>query len=612
MLDIADFSIHDKLVKILALKASPMFTLRNKFSSLPPSMPQLHKKIISILLAIGVSGLSGLTTQAWSKPAQTNKTTATKKTTTSQTPADKNKKSKKDDAGKSSAQRKAAETTSQIAKNKTKLKTAKARDNDADIRNPQRIQKNLANAAQKNARPLTKAQKLAAEKQAKLAAAEQARQERLEAAQAMRLATAKRERQEASRQQQLARQKQLVAEAETVPLVKKTAAQEEDLIALQVAKSEAASAPSVVSSSPAAIVSTAPVSEAQPQPQISSAPTGVASESISVKEPAVVAQSSPVVTSAPATTISEPVTTATSIPAERKTADSAIIRASAPAREVYRPSQRLSVIQPGDAPELYSNVAFVMDQNTGQVLLNKNGHLTAPIASITKLMTAVITMDANLPMDELITITSADVDRVKRSSSRLAVGSTLSRQELLHLALMSSENRAAHALGRTYPGGLTEAVRAMNMRALMLGMRDTRYVEPTGLSSANQSSAHDLAQLVKAVYHYPLIRNYTTYPGSRFPVLGQMTNYNNTNRLVYSDNWNIGLQKTGYISEAGRCVVMQSHIGGRNIIIVLLDSNNSNRRAEDAEAIRYWVQNGISPSPAPNDAQIVAQLSALH
>ena len=610
MLDIADFSINDKLVNILALKASPMFTLRNKFSSFPSSMPQLHKKIISLLLAIGISGLSGLTTQAWSKPAQTTKATATKKTAVSQAPADKKKTNKKDDAGKSSAQRKAAETTSQIAKNKTKLKTAKSRDSDADIRRPQRTQKNLANATQKNTRPLTKAQKLAAEKQAKLAAAEQARQERLEAAQALRLDAAKRERQEISRQQQLVRQKQLAAETDTVPLVKKTAAQEEDLIALQLAKSEAASALSAASPSPAATASTAPVSEAQPQ--VNPEPTGVASGTISVKESTVVAQSSPAVTPAPAATISEPVTTAASVPAERKTANPAIIRTSAPAREAYRPSQRLNVIQPGSAPELYSNVAFVMDQNTGQVLLNKNGHLTAPIASITKLMTAVITMDANLPMDELITITSEDVDRVKRSSSRLAVGSTLSRQELLHLALMSSENRAAHALGRTYPGGLTEAVRAMNMRALMLGMRDTRYVEPTGLSSANQSSAHDLAQLVKAAYHYPLIRNYTTYPGSRFPVLGQMTNYNNTNRLVYSDNWNIGLQKTGYISEAGRCVVMQSHIGGRNIIIVLLDSNNSNRRAEDAEAIRYWVQNGISPSPAPNDAKIVAQLSALH
>ena len=248
-----------------------------------------------------------------------------------------------------------------------------------------------------------------------------------------------------------------------------------------------------------------------------------------------------------------------------------------------------------------------MDQKTGQVLVNKNGHFVSPVASITKLMTAVITMDANLPMDEMITITDEDVDRLKGSRSRLAVGTTMSRQELLHLALMSSENRAAHALGRTYPGGLGEAIRAMNRRALMLGMRDTRYVEPTGLSSANQSSAHDLALLVKAAYRYPLIRNYTTYPGAEFAVQGQMMRFNNTNRLIHSPEWNIGLQKTGYISEAGRCVVMQSNIGGRNVIIVLLDSAGTNRRAQDAEAIRYWVQQGGSNRLDRDGSSIIAQ-----
>ena len=222
-------------------------------------------------------------------------------------------------------------------------------------------------------------------------------------------------------------------------------------------------------------------------------------------------------------------------------------------------------------------------------------------------MTAVITMDANLPMDEMITITEEDVDRLKGSRSRLAVGTTLSRQELLHLALMSSENRAAHALGRSYPGGLSEAIRAMNMRALMLGMRETRYVEPTGLSSANRSSAHDLALLVKAAYRYPLIRNYTTYPGAEFPVQGQMMRFNNTNRLIHSADWNIGLQKTGYISEAGRCVVMQSNISGRNVIIVLLDSAGTSRRVEDAEAIRYWVQQDTRPAPARDGSSIVAR-----
>lgn len=288
-------------------------------------------------------------------------------------------------------------------------------------------------------------------------------------------------------------------------------------------------------------------------------------------------------------------------------APSPIVRVSIPQRDGLGQIQGLSEDRADFGPALHSNVAFVMDQNTGQVLVNKNGHNVSPIASITKLMTAVITMDANLPMDEMITITEEDVDRLKGSRSRLAVGTTLSRQELLHLALMSSENRAAHALGRSYPGGLSEAIRTMNMRALMLGMRETRYVEPTGLSSANRSSAHDLALLVKAAYRYPLIRNYTTYPGAEFPVQGQMMRFNNTNRLIHSPDWNIGLQKTGYISEAGRCVVMQSNISGRNVIIVLLDSAGTNRRVEDAEAIRYWVQQDTRPGPVRDGSSIVVR-----
>lgn len=287
---------------------------------------------------------------------------------------------------------------------------------------------------------------------------------------------------------------------------------------------------------------------------------------------------------------------AAAAPVRKTESPSPIVRVSVPSRSSLGQIQGLSTPRGNFGPDLYSNVAFAMDQKTGQVLVNKNGHFVSPIASITKLMTAVITMDANLPMDEMITITEEDVDRLKGSRSRLAVGTTLSRQELLHLALMSSENRAAHALGRTYPGGLSEAIRAMNRRATMLGMRETRYVEPTGLSSANQSSAHDLALLVKAAYRYPLIRNYTTYPGAEFAVQGQMMRFNNTNRLIHSPEWNIGLQKTGYISEAGRCVVMQSNIDGRNVIIVLLDSSGTNRRVQDAEAIRYWVQNGSRPT----------------
>lgn len=268
-----------------------------------------------------------------------------------------------------------------------------------------------------------------------------------------------------------------------------------------------------------------------------------------------------------------------------------IVRVSVPANDSLGQIRGMSTA--GSPLALNSAVAFVMDQNSGDVLLNKNGGQVSPIASITKLMTAVVTMDASLPMDERITITYDDVDRLKGSSSRLSVGSTFTRQELLHLALMSSENRAAHALGRTYPGGMPAFVRAMNMRATMLGMRDTNYVEPTGLNSGNQSSARDLALLARAAYRYPLIRSYTTHPGAEFDVAGQTRRFNNTNRLVHSSDWNIGLQKTGYISEAGRCVVMQSNIDGRNVIIVLLDSNNSSLRVRDAESIRYWVQNNL-------------------
>ena len=297
-----------------------------------------------------------------------------------------------------------------------------------------------------------------------------------------------------------------------------------------------------------------------------------------------------------------PVSRAAVTPVER----SNFVRVSVPANNTLGQIRGMSTA--GSPLVLNSSVALVMDQNTGEVLLNKNGGQVSPIASITKLMTALVTMDASLPMDERITITYDDVDQLKGSSSRLSVGSTFTRQELLHLALMSSENRAAHALGRTYPGGLPAFVRAMNMRATMLGMRDTNYVEPTGLNSGNRSSARDLALLTRAAYSYPLIRSYTTHPGQTFDVAGQMRRFNNTNRLVHSNDWNIGLQKTGYISEAGRCVVMQSNIDGRNVIIVLLDSNNSSLRVRDAESIRYWVQNNLGRGGSRSYGSVVAQV----
>ena len=257
-----------------------------------------------------------------------------------------------------------------------------------------------------------------------------------------------------------------------------------------------------------------------------------------------------------------------------------------------RPSfGQLAGLHAADDPlDLKSSVALVIDQETDEVLLRKNENVVLPIASLTKLMTSVIVNDAALPMDEMLTITQDDVDTEKGSRSRLVVGTTLSRGELLHLALMSSENRAAHALGRTFPGGMATFVSRMNAKAQILGMKDTRYVEPTGLSSSNQSSAHDLALLVNAAYRDPVIRELSTSPGHTVDIGKRTLQYNTTNRLVKNPDWEIGLQKTGYISEAGQCLVMQASIAGRKVIMVFLDSAGKLSRLGDAERVRKWVE----------------------
>ncbi len=243
-----------------------------------------------------------------------------------------------------------------------------------------------------------------------------------------------------------------------------------------------------------------------------------------------------------------------------------------------------------DNLNLKSSVALVVDQETNEVLFSKNDQAVLPIASLTKLMTGLIISEGNLPMDEKISITQEDVDTEKGSSSRLRVGTELSRGELLHLALMSSENRAAHALGRTYPGGLVLFASLMNKKALALGMKDTHYVEPTGLSSQNQSSARDLVKLVDTAHRHPLLRELTTSPGYQVAVGNRMLQYNNTNRLVKNPTWDIGLQKTGYISEAGQCLVMQAKVAGRQLIMVFLDSAGKLTRLADAERVRRWVE----------------------
>ncbi len=257
-----------------------------------------------------------------------------------------------------------------------------------------------------------------------------------------------------------------------------------------------------------------------------------------------------------------------------------------------------------DPLSLKSSVALVMDQETNEVLLAKNSEAVLPIASLTKLMTALVVVESKLPLDEVITISADDVDTEKNSSSRLTVGTQLTRGDALHLALMSSENRAAHALGRYYPGGLRAFVNAMNAKARLLGMQDTHYVEPTGLSSQNQSSAKDLANLVKSAYQQSLIRELSTSPEYAVQVGARQLQFRTTNSLVRSPTWDIGLQKTGYIVEAGRCLVLQASMAGRKLIMVFLDSSGKFSRQADAERVRRWIE------AAPR--QVLPSTSMIH
>jgi len=264
----------------------------------------------------------------------------------------------------------------------------------------------------------------------------------------------------------------------------------------------------------------------------------------------------------------------------------AVIR-SEPAKPSF--GQMIGLHESADSLELKSGVALILDQDTNEVLFSKNSEAVLPIASLTKLMTAVVVTEAQQPLDEIVTITDEDIDTEKGSRSRLRVGTQLRREDMLHLALMSSENRAANALGRSYPGGLAAFVAAMNRKARALGMNDTHYVEPTGLSSQNQSSARDLATLVRAAHEVPLIRELSTSPEYMVEVGNRNIQFRNTNGLVKSPEWDIGLQKTGYISEAGRCLVMQAKMAGRHLIMVFLDSAGKYSRIGDAERVRRWI-----------------------
>ena len=239
---------------------------------------------------------------------------------------------------------------------------------------------------------------------------------------------------------------------------------------------------------------------------------------------------------------------------------------------------------------LNSASVLVEDQQTGECLVQKKAEAVLPIASITKLMTAMVVLDANPSLDESLTIDQADVDTLRHSRSRLPVGTCLTREEALLVALMSSENRAAYALARTYPGGTRAFVAAMNAKARSLGLTRAHFIDPAGLSSGNVSSARDLAQMVAAAHRYPLIREFTTREKAAIRSGRGMREFHNTNPLIRSSRWQIGLSKTGFIDEAGRCLVMQAQVAKRSVLIVLLDAHGKMTRFGDANRIRQWME----------------------
>lgn len=270
-----------------------------------------------------------------------------------------------------------------------------------------------------------------------------------------------------------------------------------------------------------------------------------------------------------------------------------IVKTSFAPRAVQPPrlsiGQAIGLHQVDDPLDLRSSVAMVIDQQTGETLYQKNADAVLPIASITKVMTAMVVLDAALPMDEMLDVTEADRDTERHSGSRLPMGTKLSRAEMMQLALMSSENRAASALGRHFPGGLPAFISAMNAKATAIGMSDSRFDDPTGLSSGNVSNARDLARMVRAAHGYPLIRQYSTATDLSVDTGYRQVTFRSTNRLIDDPNWDIGMQKTGYISEAGKCLVLQARIDSRPVIIVLLDATATQWRFSDAQRLRRWV-----------------------
>lgn len=246
----------------------------------------------------------------------------------------------------------------------------------------------------------------------------------------------------------------------------------------------------------------------------------------------------------------------------------------------------------GGNPVLGSAAFVVVNQASGEVIFAKGADTPMPIASITKLMTAMVVLDARQSLSEVLTVTAGDIDRLKGTGSRLTVGTRLTREEMLHLALMSSENRAASALARHYPGGMHAFVEAMNVKARMIGLWDTRFADSTGLNPRNVSSARDLVRLVSAASTYPLIREFSTTQERHVRLGNRSERFGNSNGLVRDPEWQLGVSKTGYIREAGRCLVLQTWVNDRPVIIVLLNAQGQYTRTADAKRVKHWLETG--------------------
>ncbi len=253
-------------------------------------------------------------------------------------------------------------------------------------------------------------------------------------------------------------------------------------------------------------------------------------------------------------------------------------------------SSLAATAKPALFPKLKSSSVLIVDQSDATVLYSRHSDVAAPIASITKLMTALVVLDAKQSLSQPLEITQAETDLPRGGFSRLSVGTVLSRGDLMHLALMSSENRAAHALAVNYPGGLSAAVQAMNAKAAALGMTSAHFIDPTGLSSENVASPEDLSKLVVAASHNPSIREYSTDKRYTVRVRNHLVEFHNTDNLVSNPTWNIIVQKTGYITEAGKCLVMETVIEGRNVVMVLLDSAGKLTRVADAKRVKSWME----------------------